>query len=337
MKGFLSAASANGALLRVVVRRLMMAAIAGALALTASAGAARPYPDRPIRWIVPWPPGGGADLLARILHARLGEILGQPVVIDNRGGAAGNIGAAAGAKAAPDGYTLTFAYSATHSINPLVFPKMPFAAEDFAPVIFLTLVPQVLVVNAKLPIHNVQELVALSKKRQVTYASAAPGSLGHLGGELFASMTGANMMHVPYRGGGPALTAVLSGEIDALVGVPVVLGPHIKAGKLRAIGITTPKRTNVLSGVPTIAESGVPNFDVSSWNGVLVPAGTPPEVIARLNEAFNKTLADPKVRAQLAEAGYETVGGEPGKLSRFIESELAKWRPVVKKVNLHVE
>ncbi|CAG2153642.1 hypothetical protein LMG31506_04874 [Cupriavidus yeoncheonensis] len=337
MMGFLSAASASGALLRVVVRRLMMVAIAGALALTGTAGAARPYPDRPIRWIVPWPPGGGADLLARILHARLGEVLGQPVVIDNRGGAAGNIGAAAGAKAAPDGYTLTFAYSATHSINPLVFPKMPFAEEDFAPVIFLTLVPQVLVVNANLPVHNVQELVALSKKRQVTYASSAPGSLGHLGGELFALMTGANMMHVPYRGGGPALTAVLSGEIDALVGVPVVLGPHIKAGKLRAIGITTPKRTNVLPGIPTIAESGVPNFDVSSWNGVLVPAGTPPEVIARLNEAFNKTLADPKVRAQLAEAGYEIVGGEPGKLSRFIASELAKWRPVVKKVNLHVE
>ncbi|ODV42906.1 hypothetical protein AWV79_22575 [Cupriavidus sp. UYMMa02A] len=157
-----------------MVRRLMMAAIACSLALTTTVGAAGPYPDRPIRWIVPWPPGGGADLLARILHARLSQILGQPVVIDNRGGAAGNIGAAAGAKAAPDGYTLTFAYSATHSINPLVFPKMPFAEEDFAPVIFLTMVPQVLVVNASLPVHNVQELVALSKKRQVTYASSRP-------------------------------------------------------------------------------------------------------------------------------------------------------------------
>ncbi|MCY0853474.1 Bug family tripartite tricarboxylate transporter substrate binding protein [Cupriavidus sp. D39] len=337
MMGFFSAASAGGALLRAVVRRLMAAAFACALATTATAGAAQSYPDRPIRWIVPWPPGGGADLLARILHARLGQILGQSVVIDNRGGAAGNIGAAAGARAAPDGYTLTFAYSATHSINPLVFPRMPFAEHDFAPVIFLTLVPQVLVVNANLPVHNVQELVALSKKRQVTYASSAPGSIGHLGGELFASMTGANMLHVPYRGGGPALTAVLSGEIDALIGIPVVLGPQIKAGKLRAIGITTSKRTSVLPGVPTIAESGVPNFDVSSWNGVLVPAGTPPEVIAKLNAAFNKTMADPKVRAQLAEAGYEIVGGEPEKLSRFITSELAKWRPVVKKVNLHVD
>ncbi|WP_340526616.1 tripartite tricarboxylate transporter substrate binding protein [Cupriavidus necator] len=332
-----SMAGAGGTRAGAVVRWLMTVAAACVLATTATASVAQAYPDRPIRWIVPWPPGGGADLLARILHARLGEILGQPIVIDNRAGAAGNIGAAAGAKAAPDGYTLTFAYSATHSINPLVFSRMPFVENDFAPVVFLTMVPQVLVVNAKLPVHNVQEFVALSKKRQVTYASSAPGSLGHLGGELFASMTGASMLHVPYRGGGPALTAVLSGEIDALIGIPVVLGPQIKAGKLRAIGITTSKRLGVLPEVPTIAESGAPGFDVSSWNGVLVPAGTPPDVIARLNEAFNQTLADPKVRAQLAEAGYEVVGGNPEKLSRFIASELVKWRPVVKKVNLQVE
>ncbi|TPQ40941.1 tripartite tricarboxylate transporter substrate binding protein [Cupriavidus pinatubonensis] len=298
---------------------------------------ARAYPDRPIRWIVPWPPGGGADLLARILQVRLGQFLGQPVVIENRGGAAGNIGASAGARANPDGYTMTFAYSATHSINPLVFKTMPFAQSDFAPVIFLTMVPQVLVINANLPARNIRELIELSKKRQITYGSAAPGSLGHLGGELFASMTGANMLHIPYRGGGPALSAVLSGEIDALIGVPVVLKPHIAAGKLRALGVTVAKRTSVLPDVPTIAESGVPTFNVSSWNGVLVPAGTPAAVVAALNAAFNKTLQDPKVREQLTDAGYEMVGGEPAAFSQFITSELEKWKPIVKRIDLHVE
>lgn len=286
---------------------------------------------------MPWPPGGGADVLARMLNGKLAEALGQPVIIDNRGGAAGNIGASAGAKAAPDGYTITFAYSATHSINPHVYPKMPFKESDFAPVIFLTLVPQVVVVNARLPVHNVQEFLAMSKRRQVTYASAGQGSIGHLGGELFESLTDANMLHVPYRGGGPAVTAVLSGEVDALFGVPVVLASQIKAGKLRAIGITTAKRTSVLPDVPTIAEQGVPGFDVSSWNGVHVPAGTPPEVISKLNTAFNKTLADPQVRKQLSDAGYEIVGGDPGRFSSFVASELEKWKPVVKKANLQVE
>ncbi|MGO4329024.1 Bug family tripartite tricarboxylate transporter substrate binding protein [Cupriavidus sp. 2TAF22] len=320
-------------------RSLLLAGVlTGVLGSLASRDvAAMAYPDRPVRWIVPWPPGGGADLLARILQARLGQLLGQPVVIENRGGAAGNIGASAGARAAADGYTLTFAYSATHSINPLVFTKMPFAQSDFAPVIFLTTVPQVLVVNAKLPVHNIRELIELSKKRQITYGSAAPGSLGHLGGELLASMTGANMLHVPYRGGGPALSAVLSGEIDALIGVPVVLKPQIQAGRLRALGITAAKRTSVLPNVPTIAESGVPHFDVSSWNGVLVPAGTPGAVITTLNAAFKETLLDPKVREQLIDAGYEVVGGEPAVLSKFIAGELEKWKPVVKKINLHVE
>lgn len=328
------------------MRSIHLRMFAAALAVAASAiggnfahaqPSAANFPDRPVRWIVPWPPGGGADLLARMLHVKLGQVLGQPVIIDNRGGAGGNIGAAAGAKAAPDGYTMTFAYSATHSINPHVYAKMPFKESDFAPVIFLSLVPQVVVVNANLPVRNVQELLALAKKRQVTYASAGQGSIGHLGGELFETLTGANMLHVPYRGGGPALTAVLSGEVDALFGVPVVLASQIKAGRLRAIGITTIKRTSVLPDVPTIAEQGVTGFDVSSWNGVHVPAGTPPEVIAKLNAAFNKVLADPEVRKQLIDNGYEITGGEPAKFTAFIASELEKWKPVVKKAKLQVE
>ncbi|MDR6860939.1 tripartite tricarboxylate transporter substrate binding protein [Variovorax guangxiensis] len=324
---------------RRVAVRMAAAMVLCAFGLHAGIGHAQAtnFPDRPIRWIVPWPPGGGADMLARMLNVKLGQVLGQPVVIDNRGGAGGNIGASAGAKATPDGYTMTFAYSATHSINPHVYPKMPFKESDFAPVIFISLVPQVVVVNASSPVHNIQEWLALAKKQQMTFASAGQGSIGHLGGELLASLTGVKMLHVPYKGGGPAMTAVLSGEVDALFGIPVVLAPQIKAGKLRAIGITTAMRTSVLPDGPTIAEQGVPGFDVSSWNGVHVPAGTPPEVIAKLNAAFNKVLADPEVRKQLIDNGYEIIGGEPAKFSSFVASELEKWKPVVKRAKVQIE
>jgi tripartite-type tricarboxylate transporter receptor subunit TctC len=318
-------------------RRLAAALLGCAFAALCLHAQAQGWPERTIRWIVPWPPGGGADLLARMLNAKLGQVLGVPVIIDNRGGAAGNIGAAAGAKAAPDGYTITFAYSGTHAINPHLYAKMPFQASDFAPVAFLTLVPQVLVVNPKLPVRNIAEFIALAKTRQLSFASSGQGSINHLGGELLASMTGTNMLHVPYRGGGPATAAVLAGDVDALLGVPVVLAPQIREGRLRAIGVTTARRVAMLPGVPTIAESGVPGFDVSSWNGVLVPAATPQDVILKLNAAFNKVLADPEIRRQLADAGYEVVGGEPRKFSAFIESELAKWGPVVKKAGVHAE
>lgn len=329
--------TAPAARTRAATRRIVIGALGCALAALAVSASAQSYPDRPIRWIVPWPAGGGADVLARMLNARLGQLLGQQVIIDNRGGAAGNIGAAAGAKAPPDGYTITFAYSGTHSINPHVYPKMPFQANDFAPVIFLTLVPQALVVNPKLPVRNVAEFIALSRMRQLTYGSSGQGSINHLGGELLASVTSANLLHVPYRGGGPATNAVLAGEVDALLGIPAVLAPHIKAGKLRAIGVTSARRAAALPDVPSIAESDVPGFDVSSWNGILVPAGTPQDVVAKLNAAFNKVLADPEVKQRLTQAGYEVVGGEPQKFSAFMESELAKWGPIVKKAKVQPE
>jgi tripartite-type tricarboxylate transporter receptor subunit TctC len=333
----LPALQAAGATRRSHLIGLLLGALACGLLAAPLSAQAQAYPDRPVRWVVPWPPGGGADLLARMLNVKLSEALGQQVIIDNRGGAAGNIGAAIGAKAPPDGYTITFAYSGTHSINPHIYPKMPFQASDFVPVVFLTLVPQALVVNPSLPVKNVADFIALSKTRQLTYGSSGQGSINHLGGEMFAAMSGANLLHVPYRGGGPATNAVMAGEVDALFGVPVVLAPQIKAGKLRAIGITTAKRAAALPEVPTIAESGVQGFDVSSWNGVLVPAGTPKDVIARLNGAFNKVLADPDVKKQLVEAGYEIVGGEPEKFTAFIDSELAKWGPVVKQAKIQAE
>jgi tripartite-type tricarboxylate transporter receptor subunit TctC len=307
------------------------------LTATVPSAFAQSYPERPVRWVVPWPAGGGADLMARIVSAKAGEFLGQPLVIDNRGGAAGNIGAAMGATAAADGYTITFAYSGTHSINPFIYPKLGWKQSDFAPVIFLSQVPLTFVVNPKLPVKNLREFMALAKTRQLTFGSSGQGSINHLAGELFASMTGDKMLHVPYRGGGPALTAVLGGEVDALFMVPVVAAPHIKSGKLRALGVTSIQRASALPEVPTIAEAGLPGYDVSSWNGVLVPVGTPADVIAKLNAAFNKAMADPEVRKQLVDNGYDVEGGEPGRFTKWIERELAKWGPVVKKANVTIE
>jgi tripartite-type tricarboxylate transporter receptor subunit TctC len=327
-----------------MLRRTTLRGLAGAALTTAFgtvvplAGAqARGYPKRLIRWVVPWPPGGGADLMARIVNVKVGEILGQPVMIDNRGGAAGNIGTVIGQLAPADGYTITFGYSGTLSINPFVYPDTGWRQSAFLPVIFLTQVPLALVVNPKLPVRSVAEFIALAKTRQLTFSSSGPGSINHLAGVLFASMTGSDLLHVPYRGGGPAMTAVLGGQVDALFVVPVVAAPQIKAGTLRALGVTSAKRTSVLPDVPTVAEAGVPGYAVTSWNGVLVPVGTPPDVVTTLNAAFNKAMADPDVHKRLIETGYDIEGGEPARFTKFIDSELAKWGPVVKKANLRPE
>lgn len=300
--------------------------------------AAQPaYPDRPIRWVVPWPPGGGADLMARIINMKVGEILGQPVVIENRSGAAGNIGTQIGANAEPDGYTMTFGYSGTLSINPFIYEDTHWRQSDFAPVIFLSKVPLALVVNAELPVKNVQEFIELAKTRQLTFGSSGQGSINHLAGVLFASMTGANLMHVPYRGGGPALNAVMGGQVDALFVVPVVVAPQLNGTKLKILGVTSAQRSEILPGVPTIAEAGVPGYEVSSWNGVMVPAGTPETVISRLNKAFNEALDDPKIKKGLVDTGYEIIGGTPERFTHWVDSELEKWGPVVKQAGIRSE
>ncbi|OWT60405.1 Bug family tripartite tricarboxylate transporter substrate binding protein [Candidimonas nitroreducens] len=323
-------------------RRTMLGGLASAALATALGSATKPakaqashYPSRAIRWIVPWPPGGGADLMARIINSKAGELLGQPLVIDNRGGAAGNIGTHIGAMAPADGYTITFGYSGTLAINPFVYPDPGWKQSDFDPVIFLSQVPLMLLVNAKLPVKNVREFIALSKTRQLTFGSSGPGSINHLAGVLFASMTGANLLHVPYRGGGPAMTAVLGGQVDALFMVPVVAEPQLKGGRIRILGVSSAKRSSTSPNIPTIAESGVPGYQVSSWNGVLTPKGTPGDAIATLNKAFNEAMADPAVRKKLVEMGYEIEGGKPERFTQWIDSELAKWGPVVKQANVH--
>jgi tripartite-type tricarboxylate transporter receptor subunit TctC len=308
-------------------------------ALTSAAWSQTAYPSKPVRIVVPWPPGGGADVLTRMLSPKLSEALGQQVIIDNRGGAAGNIGAELAAKAPPDGYTIVFAYSGTHSINPHIYSKMPFKESDFAPIIWLSSVPQVVVVHPSLPVKSVKELIAFAKARpgELTYGSSGNGAINHLAGELFNHMTGTKLVHVPYKGGGPAAVALIGGEIGLILGEPASLVGHIKAGKVRAIAVTSARRSPFLPELPTVAESGVPGYDVTSWNGMLAPAATPPEIVRRLNADYNRLVSDPEMRKRMIANGYEPVGGPPEKFGEHIRAEIAKWAPVVKRANIRVD
>jgi tripartite-type tricarboxylate transporter receptor subunit TctC len=297
------------------------------------------YPSKPVRLIVPWPPGGGADVLTRMLSPKLSEALAQQIVIDNRGGAAGNIGAELAAKSSPDGYTIVFAYSGTHSINPHIYSKMPFRESDFAPIIWLASVPQVVVVHPSLPVKTMKELIALDKSKpgQLSYGSSGNGAINHLAGELLNHMTGTKLVHVPYKGGGPAAVALISGEIALILGEPASLVGHIKAAKVRAIAVTSARRSPFLPELPTVAESGIAGYDVTSWNGMLAPAGTPPEIVKRLNGDYNRIITDSEMHKRMIANGYEPVGGPPEKFGEHIRAEIAKWGPVVKRANIKVD
>jgi tripartite-type tricarboxylate transporter receptor subunit TctC len=318
------------------------AAIAAAvfyLLAAATAWSQGSYPSKPVRWIVPWPPGGGADTLTRLLSPKLSEALAQQIIVDNRGGAAGNIGAEMAAKSPADGYTIAFAYSGTHSINPSIYSKLPFKGSDFAPIIWLSSVPQVLIVHPSLPIKTVKDLIALDKAQpgQLSYGSSGSGAINHLTGELFNNMTGTKLVHVPYKGGGPAAVALLSGEIGLIFGEPASVVQYVKAGRLRAVAVTSGRRSLVLPDLPTVAESGVPGYEVTSWNGVLAPAATPPDVIKRLNTDLNKIISAPDMSKRMIEFGFEPVGGPPEKFGEFIRAETAKWAPVVKRAGVRVD
>jgi tripartite-type tricarboxylate transporter receptor subunit TctC len=297
------------------------------------------YPVKPIRWIVPWPPGGGADVLSRMLSPHLSEALKQQIVIENRGGAAGNIGAELAAKSPPDGYTIVFAYSGTHSINPSIYRKMPFKESDFAPIIWLSSVPQVLVVHPSLPVKSVKDLIALAKSRpnELTYGSSGSGAFNHLTGALFTSMTGTKLVHVPYKGGGPAAVALISGEISMIFGEPASIVGFVKAGRVRAVAVTSNRRALGMPDLPTIAESGVPGYEATSWNGMLAPAGTPADIVKRLNAEFNRIIGTPDTRKRMLDNGYEPVGGPPERFGELIRAEIAKWAPVVVAAGVQVD
>ena len=317
----------------------MVFASVGFLGLAQPIAAQTVYPAKTIRWIVPWPPGGGADVLSRMLSPHLSEALKQQIVIDNRGGAAGNIGAEMAAKSPPDGYTLVFAYSGTHAINPSIYRRMPFKESDFAPIIQLASVPQVLVVHPSLPVKNVKELVALAKSRpgELTYGSSGSGAFNHLTGALFSQMTGTKLVHVPYKGGGPAAIALMSGEISMILGEPASVVGQVQTGKVRALAVTSAKRTPTFPELPTIAEAGVPGYEATSWNGMLAPAGTPADIIKRLNGEFNRIIAAPDMKKRMLDNGYEPVGGAPEKLGELVRAETAKWAPVVKAAGVQVD
>ena len=316
------------------LRRMLLVAL-----LAAGVAQAQGYPAKTIRWIVPWPPGGGADVLSRMLSPQLSEALKQQIVIDNRGGAAGNIGAELAAKSPPDGYTIVFAYSGTHSINPSVYRKMPFKESDFAPIIQLASVPQVLVVHPSLPVKTVKELVALAKKRpgELTYGSSGSGAFNHLTGALFSTMTGTQLTHVPYKGGGPAAVALLSGEITMILGEPASIVGFVKAGRVRGIAVTGAKRAPALPELPTIAEAGVAGYEATSWNGMLAPVGTPADIIKRLNAEFNRIIGTPDMKKRMLDNGYEPVGGPPERFGELIRAEIAKWAPVVVAAGVRVD
>jgi tripartite-type tricarboxylate transporter receptor subunit TctC len=316
----------NGLLLRT------MASVAIA-AVAALAHAQSPYPSKPIRLVVPFPAGGTTDILARAVAQRLTETMGQPVVVDNRPGAGGNIGAELVAKSAPDGYTLLMGTVGTHAINASLYAKMPYDhVRDFAPVILVAGVPNVLVVHPALPVNSVQELIAYGKANpgKLNFASSGNGTSIHLSAELFKTMTGVQMAHVPYKGSAPALVDLAGGQVQLMFdNLPSALA-LIKGGKLKALAVTSAQRSTALPDVPTVAESGLPGFEASSWFGLLAPAGTPKDIITKLNGEVAKWLATPEAKEKLAAQGAIPFGLPPDEFARHIAAETVKWQKVVK-------
>ncbi|HZL28865.1 MAG TPA: tripartite tricarboxylate transporter substrate binding protein [Acidobacteriaceae bacterium] len=298
---------------------------------TGATAADAPYPSRPIHFVLPVPPGGGTDTIARIVGQKLGEELGQSVIIDNRPGAGGNIAEELVAHAPPDGYTLVVV-TASHATNGSLYSKLGYdPLKDLVPVTQFTSQPYLFVVNPAVPAKNVQEFVAYAKKKdgRISYASSGSGLLGHLGMEQFKLLAGFKAVHIPYKGAGPALVDTIAGRTEAFFPTIVSGLPQVKAGKVRALAITGSKRSDLVPDVPTFAESGYPGFEVLGWYGLLAPAGTPPAVIKKLYEATAKVLAMPDVRKQIAADGAEPVGNTPEQFDAYIKSEAAKWAKVV--------
>jgi tripartite-type tricarboxylate transporter receptor subunit TctC len=320
---------------------VLLTAVITAIAapFTFAQGAAN-YPTKPVRLVVPFPAGGTTDILARAVAQKLSEAWGQQVIVDNRPGAGGNIGSDLVAKSKPDGYTLLMGTVGTHAINPSLYKNMPYDhVKDFVPVILVAGVPNVLVVNPSLPVHSVPELIAYAKANpgKLNFASSGNGTSIHLSGELFKAMTGVEMTHVPYKGSAPALTDLIGGQVQLMFdNLPSSL-PFIKAGKLRALAVTSGARAAALPDLPTLAESGLPGFEASSWFGVLAPAGTPRDIVAKLNGAIAGWLASPEAKEKLLAQGAIAAGGAPEDFARHIGAETSKWAKVVKASGAHID
>ncbi len=303
-----------------------------ALLIVESPAAQTTYPEKPIHMVVGFPPGSQADSVARLLSQKLAEALGKPIVVDNAAGAGGNIAADRVAKAAPDGYTLGLLGSAQIVINPSLYKQVYDPGKDFAPVSQVTVSPIVLVVHNAVPAKNVQELIKLARARpgELTFASPGSGTGSHLTGELLKSMAGLDIRHIPYKGGPAAIPDLLSGRVTMMFSPIVAVLPVVREGKLRALAVTSLRRSSAVPGLPTIAESGFPGFEVTSWNGLLAPARTPTMIVRKLHLETVKALALPDLRAKLADLGLEGIGNSPDEFAAVIKSEIPKWAKVIK-------
>jgi tripartite-type tricarboxylate transporter receptor subunit TctC len=306
----------------------------------APAFAQEAYPTRSIRMVVPYPPSGGTDIVGRMVAQKLSETFGQTVVVDNRGGATGHLGTEIVARAAPDGYTLLMGNVAPNAINVSLFAKIPYdPVNDFEPVSLVALTPNILIVHPSLPAKTVKEFIALAKAKPGTlnYSSAGIGSSSHLAPELLAMMTGIEVVHVPYKGGGPGMVDLMSGQMQFMMTTTPAAIPHVKSGKLRALGVTGAKRSQSLPEIPTIAESGVKGYEVSTWYGVLAPARTNKAIVTRLHAEIVKLLAVPDTKEKLLAQGFEPVGSTPDEFGAYIKSEIAKWAKVIKTAKIKAE
>lgn len=319
--------------------RLAGAAVAAGLVLAAGDATAQAWPNKTVRILVPFPAGGSADTLARLLGQKMSEHLGQPFVVENRPGAGGNIGTDAAAKAPPDGYTVLMTPSSFAS-QPSLYPNLSWdPVRDFVPVALIATTPNILVVNPSVPAHSVKELIALAKSQpgKLNYASGGVGATNHLAGELFKRMTGTDIVHVPYRGNPLAVIDVMNGQVAMMLDFMITSLPHVKEGRLRALAVTGAKRSPQVPDLPTVAEAGVPGYEASTWFAVMAPKGTQAAVVTKLNAELNAALKLPEVQQRLDQLGAEPLGGTPDDVTRLLKAEITKWADVIKAANIHVE
>jgi tripartite-type tricarboxylate transporter receptor subunit TctC len=327
--------------MKPIIKRIAAGMLAGAVAGTSlfagTVHAEDKWPSKPVKYIVPFPPGGTTDILARIIAQKLSTSLGQPVLVDNKPGAGGNIGSDFVAKSPPDGYTILGGTISSHAINVSMYKKMPYdAIKDFTPVTLIGTNANVLVVHPSNPARNLAEFIANARKKKepLNFASAGTGTSQHLSGELFKSLTGLDMVHVPYKGSAPAIQDVMGEQVAMMFDTTVVAGPFIKSGKLRALGVTSAKRVKGMEDIPTVAEAGVPGYELVSWQGIFAPAGTPKDIVNRLNAEVAKILKMPDVAKRLEDLGLEASGISADDFAVFQKNEIAKWAKVIKAANI---
>lgn len=326
--------------MKTLLRSLLVVLLCAAGAAASQLAYGQSYPTKPLRMVVPYPPGGGSDIIMRQLAQFLSERLGQQVVIDNRGGGGGSMGMEAVAHAAPDGYTLLTALTAQLAVNPALYKNLPYdPVKDFAPITLFADGPYLLVVHPSLPVKSVKELVEFARKNpdKIFYASSGNGSGGHLAAELLKNMTGIKMVHIPYKGGGPALTGLLSGEAQVLFAPYASARGYIKEGRIRALGVTTARRPKAIPDIPTIAEAGVPGYDSGVWYALLAPAATPRAIIDRLNRETIAVLNKPEFTKLLVEQAIDPIGSTPEELTQYIKREMDKWAKVVKEAGVRID